>query len=520
LRFYTVLLITTLILLPGFVAASNVDFYVTDVSPQVLEPGKMANITLGLQNLGIDYAVYVKAMLDPDGTSPLVATGAGKVYLTEKADEATTSEELFGIVSQGDSLTATYEVYVSEATAFGVYNIPLKVLWKNNVLDAEEETLSFGIKIVGQADLMISSVNTTPSRIRPDDEFTLKFNLVNIGKEDAEAVRATLVDVPQGFTGETSTFLGTISEGSTGSARFELKADESVEPNKYDLSMELVYLEKGTERKITRQFSVFIQTPGDITLPITKVSTDPSKVYPDSDFSLSLGLENAGDQDAKSVEVDLVVPEVFTGETNAFFGPLDMGSSAETSLDLKASKEATPGSYDARMRIRYLDDRGVESVLEKGFQIFVHERGDVKIEIAGITTSPAKIYPGDDFTLSVQLENVGTQDAKSVKGVIQPIEGFSGERTSFLGSLKEDDLSTAIFELGTNEKIGSGPYEIELSVEYTDELGLGYSEPKTFQMMVSAKEKSQTSKIGVGFVVLLLVVYGWRRRSASKAEGG
>ncbi|MEE9595099.1 MAG: hypothetical protein V3V92_06840, partial [Candidatus Hydrothermarchaeales archaeon] len=201
-----VLIVATLIILPYLTAASNVDFYVTSASPQVLEPGKTANITLELKNLGTDYAVYVKAVLDPDGTSPLVATGAGKIYLTEKAQEAKVSEEFFGVVSQEDKITAYYEVYVSDTTDFGVYNIPLKISWKDNILEAGEETISFGIQIAGKADLMISKVNTTPSRLRPDDEFTLRLNLANIGKEDAEAVRAALVDIPPGFTGETSAF--------------------------------------------------------------------------------------------------------------------------------------------------------------------------------------------------------------------------------------------------------------------------------------------------------------------------
>jgi hypothetical protein len=357
-----------------------------------------------------------------------------------------------------------------------------------------------------------------PSRIRPNDEFTLTIDIENIGKEDAEAVSTTLV-MPQGFTGVTSAFLGTIKKGASSSASFDLRAGKEIRPGSYEVLLEIAYVEKGTEKKTTRSFELFIQEPGEITLAITTVETNPTKVLPDSDFTLILGLENVGEQDAKSLEIELVVPQEFTGETTAFLGPIKKGGSAAADLDLKATKDAKPRAYNALMRIKYLDERGVEGVVEKPFQIFVHERGEVKIEIAGITTSPAKIHPDEDFTLSIQLENVGKQDAKSVKAVIQPVEGFTGERTSFLGSLKVDDLSTAIFEMGVSEDINPGTYHFALLVAYTDELGAEYSDEMEFQLVVARGERRLLPYLAVGIVLLLALGYGWMRYRWS-AEGG
>ncbi len=506
------------LLLPELVSAFNVDFYVTSVTPQEFEPGERANITLTLKNFGTDYAVYVKGVLDPNGTSPIVPLGSGKLYLTKKAFEAKPSNEVFGIVTQGDELTASYEVYVSDSAKFDVYNIPLKVIWKDQLLQQNEETLSFGVRIAGKADLSISSVSTNPSRIRPDDEFALAVKLENIGKEDAESVMVTLAMPPE-FKGDASAFVGTIKRGASGSANFNLEVVEQAKPSGYDFTLELAYLEKGVAKKAVRDFKIFVQALGDITLAITKVSTNPSKVYSDSDFTLSLGLENVGKGDAKSVAIELVVPKGFTGETTAFLGPLKKGESASTELDLKALRDAKPGAHDALMKIRYIDERGVEEVAEKKFQIFVLERSEIKIEIAGITSSPAKIRPGDDFTLSIQLENVGKQDAKSVKAVIEPVEGFTGERTSFLGSLKVDDLSTAIFEMGTKENLKPGAYDFNLVVTYTDELGRESDEKMTFQMLID-KSPRKPLYYAVGVVIVLLVsLYGWRKYGSRRSEG-
>lgn len=513
-----VALLILLAALPLVSAASKVDFYVTAVEPDVLKPGETAVLNVTLKNLGGDYALYVRAILNPNSTTPLSAIGPTKSHLIARAGEARASEEFFGAVLQNDELLLQYPVLVDEDAKFGLHNVPLKLVWRNPNLELEEETLYLGIRIVGEADLEIAKVNTTPSRVFADKDVSLAIAIENTGKEDAESVRAELV-LPRGFTGETTAFMGKIAKGSSATAAFNLRAEKDVPSGTHVFGLVLTYVENGVQKQARKNFEVFVQEYGEVSLAIADVSTDPAKVYPDSDFALSLGLENIGNGDAKSVEVLLTLPQEFSGKYSAFLGALEEGKKSTAKFELKASKEATPVAYDTKAKIEYTDERGLTHEIEKNFQVFVHERGEVKIEIAGITASPPKLTPGSDFTLSIQLENVGKQDAKSVKAVIGPRQEFTGERTSFLGSIKKDDLSTAIFDMAVDKKAKAGTYDIVLDVTFTDERGVEYNDEKSFELIVAEKERELWP---YGLAAALIIAGGlfvWRRGSRGHEEG-
>ncbi|MEE8167498.1 MAG: hypothetical protein V3T58_01330 [Candidatus Hydrothermarchaeales archaeon] len=505
------ILLVLLAVLP-LVSASNVDFYITGVQPQQLAPGESTVLNITLKNLGTDYAVYVKSILDPAGTSPLVAVGSAKIYLTKKAGEATVSSELFGVISQGEEVTAQYPIFVNEDATFGVHNIPLKVLWKDSLLTAEEETLYFGIKISGEADLVISGVNSSPSRIFADDEFTLLTSLENIGKDSADSVKAELL-MPEEFSGDSLAFLGTIGKDASAVGRYNLKAAKEAKAGAYDFSLRISYLEEGITHEVERDFQVFVHEYGEITLAITDVSTEPSKVYPDSDFVLSLGLENVGKQDAKSVELVLGLPTGVSGEYSSFLGTLAKEGKSTAKFNLKASRDMLPGPYDSTMKIGYVDERGLTQEAEKDFQIFIHKRGEVKLEIAGVSTSPTKIYPGSDFTLSIQLENIGTQDAKSVKTEITPLKEFIGEYSSFIGKIEEDDVSSGIFDLRLVKDAKPQSYNITMKVIYIDEKGAEFSDDMKFALFVDEAPQSNKTTIVISIVVIGAVgFYLWKKR--------
>ncbi len=503
--------------LPMVSAASKVDFYVTDIEPETLRPGETATLNVTLKNLGVDYALYVRAILDPNSTSPLSAIGPTKSYLIARAGEARGSEEFFGAVQQSDELVLQYPILVDDDAKFGVHNVPLKLVWRNPLLELEEETLYLGIRIVGEADLVIAKVNATPSRIFADKEFSLNIAIENRGKEDAESTRVKII-LPPGFTGETDAFMGKIAKGGTSTATFNLKAEKKAPSGNHVFGMVLSYLEKGVQKQAPRDFQVFVQEYGDINLAITDVATDPAKVYPDSDFVLSMGLENIGNGDAKSVEVLLALPGEFSGKYSSFLGTIEKGKKSKATFELKASKDAKPVAYNTGAKIRYIDERGLAHEIEKNFQVFVHERGEVKIEIAGITTSPSKITPGSDFTLSIQLENVGKQDAKSVKAVIQPRKEFAGEKTSFLGSIKKDDLSTAIFDMTADKKAEAKTYDLVLDVTYTDERGVEYNEKKNFELILSKKERELWPYGLAAALIIAGGIFVWRRGSRGREE--
>ncbi|MEE8401311.1 MAG: hypothetical protein V3R86_04090 [Candidatus Hydrothermarchaeaceae archaeon] len=391
-----------LLLIPT-VSAVGADFYVLDVAPAKVTPGETSELNITLKNLGSDFGVNLRAILDPDDTSPIDALDSSKKYLS-RAEAAEENREYFGVVQQLDSIYVKYNIKVDDNATTGAHNIPLNLIWDDSNRIQQTQTVYLGIAVVGEPNLIISGINTTPERLYSDTEFTLDIDIENVGKEKAISVEAVLT-MPTGITGEDQAYLGTIK------------------------------------------------------------------------------------RDGKS----------------------------RASFTMKVGKTTESSSYDLVILMRYMDEDDTSTTVEKPFRIYISDRGDIDLEIAGISTSPAKIYPKTDFTLSVQLENIGTQDAKSVMATISNSEGFVGEFSSFVGKIEQDDISSGIFDLTATKKALPGNHKFKMDILFTDVNGDEFKETKTFNIYVDKpRGGSLYSRLAAFLIIAVTAVVIWRRRKAAQ----
>ena len=175
------------------------------------------------------------------------------------------------------------------------------------------------------------------------------------------------------------------------------------------------------------------------------------------------------------------------------------------------------GAKTIKVKLSYTAEDGSREEVEKDVQIFIYEKEPPKLEIAGLDTSPARLTPGKSFTLSIQLENIGKQDAKAVKVELSPPQVITGSRTSYLGTIKQDDTSTAIFDLEVSPLAKPESYRLPLKVYYLDERGRLHQEEKEISLTVSKAEKRVSLKLIAGIVVLVaLLLMWWRRRRSAQ----
>ena len=371
-------------------------------------------------------------------------------------------------------------------------------------------------------------INVEPKQVSPDETVLMNISLKNLGTDYAAYLRAVLdpsdtspinavgpmkkyltrADAAQ----ESRQYFGLVLQGTEILLQYQIHVDDNVSVGTYYVPLKLIWEDSRRAEK-TQTIDLGITVLGSPNLVIAGVDTLPSRIYADSEFNLSIKVENIGTGKAEGVEARLSLPEEFSGEDVAFLGTLKRNSISTASYDLKISKKASSKAYKFGMELTYSDEAGVEKTVEKHFSIYVSERGEVEIQIAGVTTSPSKIYPGKDFTLSVQLENVGRQDAKSVRAEILPTKEFTGELISFIGSLKEDDLSTAIFDLSVSKKAEPRPYDVYIKIYYTDKKGEEYVGEKHFNIIVSKKPRKVLKYLlATGIIIIVAAAYLWRRR--------
>jgi len=508
-----ILLVLTLSLCLAVVSANeNSRFYITEISPRKFQPSQEAVIDVTITNVGGGVVSQVTGEIDVDNLPDNIQImGETKSYLGSINPTNSKSTE----VQEGNTGTLQYKIKIDDDASTGVYYVPITVNWKTLGGTEESDTLQFGIEVTGDAELRISSVSTTPSKVYPDTDFNMSVSIENVGNDKAKAV-AIALEIPKEFSGETNAFLGSLEKDDSSTASFDLRASKDAkEGDAYAVTVQMRYDdERGIEYEEDTAVEVFIHERGDINMDIGGITTTPTRILSDTDFSLTISLENSGDQDAKSTEIKLKLPDGFSGESKAFLGTITADESATASFDLKASKETPSGmAYNVLMDINYKDENGALYSVEKNFDIFIHERGDIALSIAGLSTSPTTVYPGTKFTLSVQLENTGTQDAKSVKIDVSLPEEFIGERSSFVGEIEQDDVSSGILDLRLSDIGNSGSYDVNMKVRYSDEKGTEYSDDMQFVLFVDATSKDNKKNMTIMIGALLVVgIYVWKKR--------
>jgi hypothetical protein len=396
------ILLTFWMLFIPFTFADNVDFYIMKVSPEEVAPGETTTLNITIANLGIDYAAYVYAILDPDSVSPLSVLGAKKIYVTKYAAEGQPTK-YFGVILQNERFTVRYRVHVDKDTVFGTYTVPLKLVWRDAYNNVQSENLEFGLKVAGDPEIVIAGVNKTPARI-----------------------------------------------------------------------------------------------------------------YPDTEFTLVLAFENIGTAKAENVKVELSLPPGITGERVAFLGTLERDRQMAATFSLKAEKVAEAGAKKIGVRLSYTTEEDTQEQLDNEVEVFIYDKEPANLEVAGLDTSPAKLTPGEAFTLSIQLENIGKQDAKAVKVELALPEAFSGGQTSYLGTIKQDDTSTAIFDLEVSPLAEPKSYRLPVKIYYLDEKGELHEEEKEIAITITSPEKRLPLGLLAGIGILLIIALAWwrRRRSA------
>ncbi|MCK4637229.1 MAG: hypothetical protein KAT49_05055, partial [Methanomicrobia archaeon] len=137
-----------------------------------------------------------------------------------------------------------------------------------------------------------------------------------------------------------------------------------------------------------------------------------------------------------------------------------------------------------------------------------------RIVIQGVDSDPKIPFKGGEVTLSVNLENIGTGNAKIVK------VGFSsnlGTFMSYVGGIKKGDSNVAVFNTVISETENE-KCEIKILVEYEDEIGNKKMLEDKYIITLKERKTYGGALIGV-FALAIIGIIGWwykKRRDLKK----
>ena len=286
----------------GLTHAVEAEFYITKItSPENLQiaPGETALLNITLKNLRPNFALYLKASLDPNDTTPIDALGPATIWVTKKAKQAQESQQYFGAVLQGEEVGTAFKIYAKPDAEEKVYQVPLVLTWKNEKLQDVTQTICVGILIKGKPNLQIAGVETDPVEIRAgDNNVKLKITIQNTGEAEAKNVKAKLLldeiktkTFKPSYSKSDQAFIGKLSKDQTQEATFYIDINQTAKPGKYKLPIEITYEENNNNNsyKTLKTTELLVEPKPYFT--ITKTKTKPEKAYPGNDVILYITIK-------------------------------------------------------------------------------------------------------------------------------------------------------------------------------------------------------------------------------------
>ena len=155
---------------------------------------------------------------------------------------------------------------------------------------------------------------------------------------------------------------------------------------------------------------------------------------------------------------------------------------------LKVQDTAQSTQYKVPVSLLFQDESGFdEPVVEN--MIGIDVQGRARFEIAGITTDPTRIHEGDRYSIEIQLENIGSKAAQSVR-VGLSVNGEEAIQEQYLGGIEPGSIGIAIFDV---EAGSEGLTTLELKINYLQE---------TEEGMVSASDLGEVTERKVEIEIL------------------
>ena len=227
----------------------------------------------------------------------------------------------------------------------------------------------------------------------------------------------------------------------------------------------------------------------------------PPSVIPGNDFNATVVLSNDGQLSASNIQVTVNTssPSITSKTPGTYhIEKLGQGEQKTIDMDFSTDKKTTQGINPVNLIIDYQNPDG--TFQRQVETLGVRVRGQAQLDISQITTDPARISKGDQFTLYIRIENTGTDDAKSVNAKIDiPL---SGTKEAFVGKIEPNNDAPAPFNL-LADRSGDIPYT--LTIQYEDEYG-----PRQEQQSLHLNVYSTDSTpLIIGMVILIILAGGF-----------
>ena len=359
-----------------------------------------------------------------------------------------------------------------------------------------------------KAGLEISPGSLSPQPVEPGHDILLSVNLASENSDSNSVSIEIFPDSPILLKNENDRLIhvGNIIKYNTYVQTYRLHVDPRAPSGEYDIDLRARW--SGNDQMQETNKTIKVTVRGNPQLAISDISISPGLISPQDTFELAFTISNQGTGVARDILISAAtgtLPFVTAGADTKVMKTINPGETDRLSFSIMVKDNADISSYSIPLRMEYKDENGKNISTQN--LVGVKVLGRANLSIANIKTEPQNPVKDDVVTMTMRIENSGTGDAKSAKMVISvPHEG---NKTVFLGKIKPDDDTPALFTFKASE---SGNIPFSATVEFEDDLGIHSKTWELNQYVYGGSGNSLAAPAGLLAITAGVATYYLNRR--------
>jgi hypothetical protein len=305
--------------------------------------------------------------------------------------------------------------------------------------------------VPGQPSLLVRSFTANPQTIKPGESVTFTIDVINQGNRLAQGISVS-VDTGGKFVaanGQATIILPDLLPGATNTFRLAVLAasDTPGGPQPVNITFNYrdftgqTYSSKGTPTVNVET----VQLSSQVTL--SRYLVDPNPVVPGEPVKITVLLTNTGNETAAQVLVTASNDGVLLAgpQGNSFpLGDIEPGLSASVEMPLIVSGAAKAGPQNQNISITFLQKGETKNVIQN--MTLTVARVDAPAPVMVIQSydfGDQDLQPGAEFTLELQLLNIGNDNAKGLTVTFGSVESTGGGTEPTPGSSASTTTTTS-----------------------------------------------------------------------------
>lgn len=352
----------------------------------------------------------------------------------------------------------------------------------------------------GRPVLTIRNFSVNPSRVTVGREFLVTIEIYNTGSRGAENTLVTFPGGPFLPVGETGHAVGFMHINATAVVTQTLRVPANMASGTYNVQINMSANDyEGNHYQYPQTIAVEVIGVGQgrPQLVIEAAQTTPAILRPGDVFSLTLTLANHGNRTATNVLVGVASSNLAApagGGNVVAVGRIGVHQTVTATLPLVLGEVTQAGRLNLEIALEYSDYTGSPYSARQsvGLETSTTLSDRPQLLITGYRTEPESLAPGDIFTLTLEVTNVGGGEAQRLTltlggeggSGLKPFAPLASGNVRFVPRLGAEETVEVVQQLAVDGNANAGAYSMPVALAYDDTRGTRRTDSQLISLLV------------------------------------